>query len=401
MYCTRNVSDSVVWVGASDRRLALFENLFPIPRGVSYNSYLILDEKTALLDTTDASVTRQYLENVSHSLNGKPLDYLIINHMEPDHCANIAELLLHYPHLTLVGNAKTFAFVSQFYDLDLTGRTLTVKEGDTLCLGSHTLHFFLAPMVHWPEVMVTYEETEQILFSADAFGSFGALNGHLFADEVNFDRDWLDDARRYYCNIVGKYGIQVQAALKKLSALSIRTICPLHGPVWRENLEYLLSKYDLWSRYVPEDNAVAIFYASMYGDTENAANILAAGLAEGGIKNIALYDVSVTDVSVLIAEAFRCSYLVFAAPTYNNGVYPAMYNFLHDMGALSLQNRTIGLIENGTWGPVSAKQMQQLFSEMKQMNVLEPVVTIKSSVKEDSLAALYALKDRILASCTR
>lgn len=321
--------------------------------------------------------------------------------MEPDHCANIAELLLHYPHLTLVGNAKTFAFVSQFYDLDLTGRTLTVKEGDTLCLGSHTLHFFLAPMVHWPEVMVTYEETEQILFSADAFGSFGALNGHLFADEVNFDRDWLDDARRYYCNIVGKYGIQVQAALKKLSALSIRTICPLHGPVWRENLEYLLSKYDLWSRYVPEDNAVAIFYASMYGDTENAANILAAGLAEGGIKNIALYDVSVTDVSVLIAEAFRCSHLVFAAPTYNNGVYPAMYNFLHDMGALSLQNRTIGLIENGTWGPVSAKQMQQLFSEMKQMNVLEPVVTIKSSVKEDSLAALCALKDRILASCTR
>ena len=401
MYCTRNVSDSVVWVGASDRRLALFENLFPIPRGVSYNSYLILDEKTALLDTTDASVTRQYLENVSHSLNGKPLDYLIINHMEPDHCANIAELLLRYPHLTLVGNAKTFAFVSQFYDLDLTGRTLTIKEGDTLCLGSHTLHFFLAPMVHWPEVMVTYEETEQILFSADAFGSFGALNGHLFADEVNFDRDWLDDARRYYCNIVGKYGIQVQAALKKLSALSIRTICPLHGPVWRENLEYLLSKYDLWSRYVPEDNAVAIFYASMYGDTENAANILAAGLAEGGIKNIALYDVSVTDVSVLIAEAFRCSPLVFAAPTYNNGVYPAMYNFLHDMGALSLQNRTIGLIENGTWGPVSAKQMQQLFSEMKQMNVLEPVVTVKSSVKEDSLAALCALKDRILASCTR
>ena len=401
MYCTRNVSDSVVWVGASDRRLALFENLFPIPRGVSYNSYLILDEKTALLDTTDASVTRQYLENVSHSLNGKPLDYLIINHMEPDHCANIAELLLRYPHLTLVGNAKTFAFVSQFYDLDLTGRTLTVKEGDTLCLGSHTLHFFLAPMVHWPEVMVTYEETEQILFSADAFGSFGALNGHLFADEVNFDRDWLDDARRYYCNIVGKYGIQVQAALKKLSALSIRTICPLHGPVWRENLEYLLSKYDLWSRYVPEDNAVAIFYASMYGDTENAANILAAGLAEGGIKNIALYDVSVTDVSVLIAEAFGCSHLVFAAPTYNNGVYPAMYNFLHDMGALSLQNRTIGLIENGTWGPVSAKQMQQLFSEMKQMNVLEPVVTVKSSVKEDSLAALCALKDRILASCTK
>ena len=395
------IKGKIHYVGVNDRNKHLFEGLWPLPYGVSYNSYLIDDETVALIDTVDACYFEVYLRKIKSIIGERPIQYLIINHMEPDHCANIAELLLRYPHLTLVGNAKTFAFVSQFYDLDLTGRTLTVKEGDTLCLGSHTLHFFLAPMVHWPEVMVTYEETEQILFSADAFGSFGALNGHLFADEVNFDRDWLDDARRYYCNIVGKYGIQVQAALKKLSALSIRTICPLHGPVWRENLEYLLSKYDLWSRYVPEDNSVAIFYASMYGDTENAANILAAGLAEGGIKNIALYDVSVTDVSVLIAEAFRCSHLVFAAPTYNNGVYPAMYNFLHDMGALSLQNRTIGLIENGTWGPVSAKQMQQLFSEMKQMNVLEPVVTVKSSVKEDSLAALCALKDRILASCTR
>ncbi len=396
MYCTRNVSDSVVWVGASDRRLALFENLFPIPRGVSYNSYLILDEKTALLDTTDASVTRQYLENVSHSLNGKPLDYLIINHMEPDHCANIAELLLRYPHLTLVGNAKTFAFVSQFYDLDLTGRTLTVKEGDTLCLGSHTLHFFLAPMVHWPEVMVTYEETEQILFSADAFGSFGALNGHLFADEVNFDRDWLDDARRYYCNIVGKYGIQVQAALKKLSALSIRTICPLHGPVWRENLEYLLSKYDLWSRYVPEDNAVAIFYASMYGDTENAANILAAGLAEGGIKNIALYDVSVTDVSVLIAEAFRCSHLVLACSTYNGGIYPPMENLLADMKALSVKKRTVAVMDNGTWAPSAGKQMIKMLEEMKDMTILDMQLSIKSTLKQERAEELAAFAQQIV-----
>ena len=250
-------------------------------------------------------------------------------------------------------------------------------------------------MVHWPEVMVTYEETEQILFSADAFGSFGALNGHLFADEVNFDRDWLDDARRYYCNIVGKYGIQVQAALKKLSALSIRTICPLHGPVWRENLEYLLSKYDLWSRYVPEDNAVAIFYASMYGDTENAANILAAGLAEGGIKNIALYDVSVTDVSVLIAEAFRCSHLVFAAPTYNNGVYPAMYNFLHDMGALSLQNRTIGLIENGSWAPTAAKVMKGMFEKSKNITWTENNVKVMSAVKEENVKEIEALAEEL------
>lgn len=395
------ITDSILYVGVDDKDLDLFESQYVVPNGVSYNSYVILDEKVTLMDTVDQRATKEWLENLDAVLEGRTIDYLVVSHMEPDHAANAKTLIDKFPNMKIVGNAKTFAMMSQFFDVDLTGRSVVVKEGDTLNLGAHTLQFIMAPMVHWPEVMVTYEETEQILFSADAFGSFGALNGHLFADEVNFDRDWLDDARRYYCNIVGKYGIQVQAALKKLSALSIRTICPLHGPVWRENLEYLLSKYDLWSRYVPEDNAVAIFYASMYGDTENAANILAAGLAEGGIKNIALYDVSVTDVSVLTAEAFRCSHLVFAAPTYNNGVYPAMYNFLHDMGALSLQNRTIGLIENGTWGPVSAKQMQQLFSEMKQMNVLEPVVTVKSSVKEDSLAALCALKDRILASCTK
>ena len=256
MYCTRNVSDSVVWVGASDRRLALFENLFPIPRGVSYNSYLILDEKTALLDTTDASVTRQYLENVSHSLNGKPLDYLIINHMEPDHCANIAELLLRYPHLTLVGNAKTFAFVSQFYDLDLTGRTLTVKEGDTLCLGSHTLHFFLAPMVHWPEVMVTYDSTEKVLFSADGFGKFGALD---------VEEPWDDEARRYFIGIVGKYGKQVQALLKVAATLDIQKICPLHGPVLTEDLGHYIGLYDTWSSYTPETDGIVIAYTSVYG----------------------------------------------------------------------------------------------------------------------------------------
>ena len=401
MYNVKKVNEDLYWIGASDRRLALFENIYPIPRGVSYNSYVILDEQTVLLDTVDKSVSGQFFENLEHVLGNRPLDYMIVNHMEPDHCAIVEEVVRRFPEVKVVGNAKTFNMMKQFFTFDVDAHAVVIKEGDTISTGKHTLAFAMIPMVHWPEAMVTYDAYDKVLFSADAFGTFGALNGNVFADEVNFDRDWLDDARRYYCNIVGKYGIQVQAALKKLSALSIRTICPLHGPVWRENLEYLLSKYDLWSRYVPEDNAVAIFYASMYGDTENAANILAAGLAEGGIKNIALYDVSVTDVSVLIAEAFRCSHLVFAAPTYNNGVYPAMYNFLHDMGALSLQNRTIGLIENGTWGPVSAKQMQQLFSEMKQMNVLEPVVTIKSSVKEDSLAALCALKDRILASCTR
>ena len=398
MYCTRKLTGQVTWVGASDRRLALFENLFPIPRGVSYNSYLILDEKTAVIDTADAAVSRQFVENVLHTLDGRSLDYLVVNHMEPDHCANIEALVLRFPEMKLVGNAKTFTFMQQFYGFPLEGRTITVKEGDSLSLGSHTLHFYMAPMVHWPEVMVTYESSEKLLFSADAFGTFGALNGVLFSDEVNFDRDWLDDARRYYANIVGKYGLQVQAALKKLSALDIAMICPLHGPVWRENLDYLLGKYDLWSRYEPEEKAVTIFYASMYGDTENAAERLAAGLAEGGVKNVTMYDVSSTHVSHLISEVFRCSHLVLAAPTYNNGVYPAMANLLHDMKALMLQNRTVGLVENGSWAPVSGKLMRAELEGLKGFQVLEPVVSLKSALKEGSLEQLDGLKDAILAS---
>lgn len=398
MYCTRNITDDIFWVGGSDRRLALFENLFPIPRGVSYNSYLIMDEKTALVDTVDSSITRQFLENVYHVLNGRPLDYLIVNHMEPDHCANIDELMLRFPDLKVVGNTKTLAFISQFYDLDLEGRTVTVKEGDTLPLGAHTLQFFLAPMIHWPEVMVTYEQKEKILFSADAFGSFGAINGNLFNDEINFDRDWLSDARRYYTNIVGKYGPQVQAALKKLSGLEINMICPLHGPVWRSDLGYLLEKYGKWSTYEPEDKAVALFYGSMYGDTENAVNILASMLAEAGVKDIAVYDVSSTHVSTLIAETFRCSHIVLAAPTYNMGIYPAMQNFLHDMKALNVQNRTAAIIENGSWAPVSGKLMREALGEMKNMRILEPALTVKSAVKSGNLESLSALKDALLDS---
>ena len=398
MHCTRNVTQSIVWVGGSDRRLALFENLFPIPRGVAYNSYVILDEKTALMDTVDSAITRQFLENVEYALGGRSLDYLVVNHMEPDHCANIAELMLRYPQMQLVGNAKTFGLIRQFYGAALEGRAITVKEGDALKLGSHTLRFFCTPMVHWPEVMVSYEESEQVLFSADAFGSFGALNGNLFNDEVDFDRDWLDDARRYYGNIVGKYGPQVQAALKKLSGLEIKTICPLHGPVWRSDLGYLLEKYDRWSRYEPEQRAVAILYASMYGDTENAADLLASGLAEAGVKNIAMHDVSSTHVSTLVSEVFRCSHLVLAAPTYNNGIYPAMANFLHDMKALNLQNRTIGLIQNGSWAPASGKLMKEALDGLKGMTVLEPVVTLKSALSGDSAAQLEQLKDAVAAS---
>ena len=398
MYCTRKLTEQAVWVGGSDRRLSLFENLFPVPRGVSYNSYMIVDEKTAVLDTADSAISRQFLENVLHTLNGRDLDYLVINHMEPDHCANIEALALRFPKMKLVGNAKTFTFLRQFYDLTLDDRMITVKEGDTLSLGSHTLHFYMTPMIHWPEVMMTYESSEKLLFTADAFGTFGALNGVLFNDEVDFDRDWLDDTRRYYGNIVGKYGIQVQAALKKLSALDIRMICPLHGPVWRSSLDYLLGKYDLWSRYEPEQKAVTIFYASMYGDTENAADILAAGLAEGGVKGITMYDVSSTHISHLIAEAFRCSHLVLAAPTYNNGIYPAMANLLHDMKALMLQNRTVALVENGSWAPVSGKLIRTELEGLKGFQLLEPVASLKSALKGDSLEQLNQLKDSLLAS---
>lgn len=397
MHCTRKLTDDITWVGGSDRRLALFENLFPIPRGVAYNSYLITDEKTALMDTVDRSISRQFLENVTHGLGGRGLDYLVVDHMEPDHCANIEELMLRFPSMKLVGNEKTFALIRQFYGMPLEGRCIVVKDGDALALGRHTLRFFFTPMVHWPEVMMAYEESERILFSADAFGSFGALNGNLFEDELDFERDWLADARRYYGNIVGKYGPQVAAALNRLAPLDIRMLCPLHGPVWRRGLQRLLGYYGRWCRYEPDERAVAVFYGSMYGGTENAAEVLANGLAQAGVKNIALYDVSSTHVSVLIGEIFRCSHLVLAAPTYNNGVYPAMLSLLHDMKALNLQNRTVGLVQNGSWAPASGRQMQALVGEMKEMRVLQPAVTLRSALDEASMAQLMALKDALAA----
>ena len=399
MYCTRKLTEQVWWVGGSDRRLALFENLFPITRGVSYNSYLILDEQTAVVDTVDSSISRQFLENVLHTLDGRPLDYLVINHMEPDHCASIETLLLRFPTLKLVGNAKTFAFMGQFYDFPLDGRTVTVKEGDTLSLGGHTLQFHMTPMVHWPEVMMTYESSEKLLFSADAFGSFGATGGNLFNDELNFDRDWLDDARRYYGNIVGKYGLQVQAALKKLSGLDIAMICPLHGPIWRSNLDYLLDKYDKWSRYEPEVKGVLIVYASMYGNTEAAAQALAAKLCERGITDVALYDVSNTHVSYLIAESFKYSHIVLASVTYNLGIYPVMKSYLEDMKALNLQNRTFAIIENGSWACKSGDLMQAFIDEeLKNMTVLNERLSLASSLQADKAAELDQLADALVES---
>lgn len=395
MHCFRKVTNDLYWVGGSDRRLELFENLFPIPRGVSYNSYLLLDEKTVLFDTVDNSIGRQFLDNITALLNGRALDYLVVNHMEPDHCSMIADLMLRYPDMQIIGNAKTFPMIRQFYALNLDSKTIAVKEGDTFSSGTHTFRFLMAPMVHWPEVMLTYDETDKVLFSADAFGTFGALNGAIFNDEMDFDRDWLDDARRYYTNIVGKYGMQVQNVLKKASALDIRFICPLHGPIWRNNLAYLLEKYDIWSSYRPEVKGVMIAYASMYGNTENLANVLACKLADAGITNLTIHDVSRSDVSELIADSFKYSHIVLASPTYNGGVYPAMSNLLEDMNALGIKNRTVAVLGNGTWAPTSAKLIEARLAEMKGMTLLTENFAVKSALQDDQLEDLDELCAKI------
>ena len=398
MHCVKKITDDLYWIGGSDRRLALFENVYPIPRGVSYNSYVLLEEKTVLLDTVDASISGLFFENLEYVLNGRTLDYLIVNHMEPDHCAVIGDVVRRYPDVKLVCNAKTVPMLKQFFNFPVEDRTVIVKEMDTLCTGKHTFAFVMAPMVHWPEAMVSYDTVDKILFSADGFGTFGAINGNLFADEVNFERDWLDDARRYFINIVGKYGVQVQNLLKKAATLEIKMICPLHGPVWRDNLGWFIEKYDTWSSYKPEDQAVMIAYASIYGNTENAADILAAKLGDKGVKNIAMYDVSVTDPSVIVSEAFRCSHLVFAAPSYNGGIFTKMETVLSELKAHSLQNRTVAIMENGTWAPVAGKQMREIFAGMKNIELLEEGVTIRSAVKEAQEASLEALAEKIASS---
>ena len=395
MHSTRKVTDDLIYVGGSDRRLSRFENLFPIPKGVSYNSYVLLDEKTVLFDTADESISRQYIENVVHALNGRPLDYMVVQHMEPDHCAMIDDMLRRYPEAKMVCSAKAVGMFAQFYGTDVAARALVVKEGDKLSTGEHTLHFVMAPMVHWPEVMVTYDEKDKILFSADAFGTFGALAGNIFDDEITFDTTWMNDARRYYTNIVGKYGVQVQTLLKKAASLDIEMICPLHGPIWRKDLGLLLEKYQKWSTYEPEDKTVMIAYATMYGNTENAANVLAGMLADKGVKNIAMYDVSETDVSELVAESFRCSHLVLAAPTYNSGIQPKMEAYLSDIKALNLQNRTVAVIDNGTWAATAGKQMIGMLEGMKNMTLLENTISIKSALAENQLGALEALADEL------
>lgn len=398
MYCIKKIKDDLFWVGGTDRRLTLFENAFPIPRGVSYNAYVLKDEKTVLFDTVDNAIGDQLFENLEAVLEGRTLDYVIVNHMEPDHASTLSEVVRRYPEVKIVCNAKTVAIIKQFFDFDIDSRAVIVKENDTFCTGKHTYTFVMAPMVHWPEVMVTYDMTDKILFSADAFGTFGAMNGNIFADEVNFERDWLDDARRYYTNIVGKFGASVQTLLKKAAGLDIQMICPLHGPVWRENISWYVDKYLTWSSYAPEERAVMIAYGSIYGNTENAANILACRLADRGVRNIAVYDVSSTHPSVLVSEAFRCSHLVFASVTYNGGIFTNMERVLGDLKEHALQNRTVALMENGSWGLIAAKQMKEIISTMKNMEILEPSLSIKSSLKKGQEAEIDAIADAIAAS---
>lgn len=395
MYCTRSVTKDLIWVGADDRRLAMFEGVYSVPDGVSYNSYLLLDEKTVLFDTVDSAVEKVFQENVKHGLNGRPLDYLVVQHMEPDHSATMRTLLLQYPEATVVCNKKTEAMIYQFFGSDFQMKTQIVSEGDVLKTGKHELTFLMAPMVHWPEVMVTYDMTERVLFSADAFGTFGALNGALFADEVDFFGDYLKEARRYYTNIVGKYGNQVQALLKKAATVEIDMICPLHGFVWRKNIGDYLVKYQQWSRYEPEVTGVMIAYASVYGNTENAANILACKLRERGVKTT-IFDVSVTASSEIVAAAFEYSHLVFASTTYNAGIFITMDELLRDLASHNLQKRTVAFIENGSWAATSGKLMKEIIGGLKDMTVIGQDVSIKSALNTDQMEELDALADAIV-----
>ena len=392
MHCTRKITDDLIWVGVDSRRQALFEAVYSIPEGVSYNSYLLRDEKNVLFDTVDRAVTDVFFENIEHALNGARLDYLVVQHMEPDHSATLTDVLMRYPECTVVCNQKTYEMICAFRKICLN--VLIVKEGDRLNVGCHELIFIGAPMVHWPEVMVTYETREGIIFSADAFGCFGALGGALFADEVDFAGDYIDESRRYYCNIVGKYGAQVRSLLDKLSALDIKLVCPLHGFVWRRNIDYYVNKYSLWARYEPEEKGVLIAYASVYGNTENVVNALACALFERGIK-CRVRDVSMTEASHIIADAFRCSHLVFASVTYNGGIFVSMENLLRDLVAHGLRARRIALIENGAWAPSSARQRRDILSVLPDTVFLDRAISIRSSLTNDGYMNIIELVKQI------
>ena len=396
MYCVKKITDDLIWVGANDRRLAMFEGVYSVPAGVSYNSYLLCDEKTVLFDTVDKAVQQRFMENIFHVLGDRKLDYLVVQHMEPDHSAVLMELVNRYPDLKIVCTSKILTFIKQFYAFDTDSRVYIVKEHDTLNTGRHTLHFIMAPMVHWPEVMVTYDSTDKLLFSADAFGCFGALNGAVFADEVDFAKDYMDEARRYYTNIVGKYGAQVQALLGKASALEINMICPLHGFVWRKNSNEIVSKYMLWSAYEPETRGVMIAYASVYGNTENAAEILACRLRDQGIKTV-MFDVSVTPASEIVSAAFQWSHLVFASTTYNMGIFVTMEAVMNDLTAHNIQNRTVAIIENGSWAATSGSLIREKLEKCKNIHILENKISLKSSLTAEQLSEIDSMVSRIVS----
>ena len=391
----RKVTEDLVYLGADDRRMALFENIYPIPRGVSYNSYLLLDEKTVLLDTVDKGAASEFFTNLNEALGGRKLDYFVVNHMEPDHAAGVGEILTRYPEATLVCSRATVPMIQQFFGIDVKDRSHVVGDLDSLSTGKHQLVFVMAPMVHWPEAMMTYDATDKILFSADAFGSFGALDGNLFADEVNFKAEWLPDARRYYTNIVGMYGPQVMSVLEKAGTIDIQMICPLHGPIWREDLGWFIDKYVKWATYTPEENAVMVAYGSIYGNTKKGAEILARRLSEKGVRNVAVYDASKTHVSELVAEAFRCSHLVLAAATYNMEAFTPMKNLVEDLAFHGIQGRKVSLVENGTWAPTAAAKLGEVLAGMKDITTLGSTVIIKSAPDAAAIEALTALADEI------
>ena len=381
------ISDSVVYIGVNDKTIDLFESQYKVPNGVSYNSYVILDEKVAVMDTVDKRATEQWMENLSQALNGRSVDYLVVSHLEPDHASNVQKLAELYPDMKIVGNAKIFSMLPQFFTMDLSDRSVVVKEGDTLSLGSHTLQFFMAPMVHWPEVMVEYEQSEKILFSADGFGKFGALD---------VEEDWTDEARRYFINIVGKYGTQVQNLLKKAATLDIQTICPLHGPVLKENLGYYIDKYLTWSSYEPEEEGVVIAYASIHGNTAKAAEKMVEILKEKGAKAVCCFDLARDDMAEAVAEAFRYDKLVIMSPTYDGALFPCMEDFLYHLKVKTYKKRTVGIVENGSWAPMAGKLMKAYLEAMKDVQICEPVVSIKSVMKEADEKNLEALAEALL-----
>ena len=388
MYNIRKITEDLIYLGCSDRRIQLFESAYPVPDGVSYNSYLLRDEKNVLFDTVDKVCFSQFFENLEAALEGRNLDYLVIHHMEPDHAALISEVKLRYPEAKIVCTAKAQTMIKQFFDFDIDSCVVAVKEGDTLNVGKHELQFIMAPMVHWPEVMLTYDKTTKALFSADAFGAFGAINGNLFDDEVDWELDYLDEARRYYANIVGKYGLQVQNLLKKAVGLDIRTIYPLHGLIIRKNIEFFVEKYNKWSTYTPEEKGVLIAYTSVYGGTENAVDIVAAKLADEGVKNIKMYDLSYVDNSKVLAEAFKYSHIILASTTYNNEVFESMKSFIDSVIAHNLQNRKFVLLGNGSWMPTCATNMRSALEKLNGSEFLYEDVAIKSTLKKEQIEIL-------------